>query len=304
MISFKIINGYNREEILKELRSNLRKEAAEMLNEIIFALDLDEDNDIEFGICLFSGCVIIRIFDMGRYLFIFPYAICEDADVRAAIDAVGEYAMREEISLTFTDVPAESLPLLCVFRHMDMDAEDENGECYRVRIKRESDLIEELPSIEYGRVKLNALCEADIADYASLCKDKNINKYWGYDYSEDICEPSDRYFYENAQLELASGVSVILAIRYQDKFVGEAVIYAFDGRGGAEFAIRLIPNFQGKGLGTETVRAISEVGKRIGLINLKSKIMKDNAASVGMLKKITNEFTEDADFVTFTIYLN
>lgn len=304
MISFRIINEDNKEEILTELSSELPKEEAETIREIIFSFGILEDGDIEFAICLFSGCVLIRIFDYGRYLFAFPYAISEAADMRAAIAAVREYAMREEIPLIFTDVPSESLPLLSGFRHMDIDAEDENGECYRVKIKRESDLIDELPSIEYGRVKLNALCEADIADYASLCKDKNVNKYWGYDYSEDVCEPSDRYFYENAQLELASGASISLAIRYEDKFVGEAVIYAFDGRGGAEFAIRLMPDFQGKGLGTETVRALCEVGRRIGLIRLNSKIMKENTASVRMLKKVSNEFAGDSDFVTFTIYLN
>ena len=303
MISFKIIDADNREEIIKELCSTIPEEA-ETVNEIIGGLDLDRDNDIEYGICLFLGCIILRIFDMGRYLFVFPYDICENSNLHRAIEAVGEYAMCEEIPLTFCDVPCECLSFFAGYRHMDIDAEDENGECYRVRIKRESDLIDALPSAEYGRVKLNALCEADIADYASLCKDKNVNKYWGYDYSEDICEPSDRYFYENALLEFSSGASVSFAIRYQDKFVGEAVIYAFDGRGSAEFAIRLLPCFQKMGLGTESVGAICDAARKMGLVKVYSKIMKDNTASVGMLKKITNEFTEDTDIVTFTICLN
>ncbi len=304
MISFKIINEDNREEVIRELSSNLSNEEAETLNEIISGLELDEDNDIEFGVCLFSGCVIIRIFDTGRYLFIFPYGISEVADVRGAIDAVGKYAMREEISLTLTDVPCECLPLFSGYRHMDIDAEDEDGECYRVRIKKESDLIDEIPEVELGRVKLNALEEADIADYASLCKDKNVNKYWGYDYSEDVSEPSDRYFYENAHLEFAAGASVSFAIRYGDCFVGEAVIYAFDGKGSAEFAIRLLPKHQGMGLGTEGVRAICSAAREIGLIKLYSKIMKANRPSLKMLKKVSDECIESDSFVTFTIYLN
>lgn len=52
MISFKIINADNREEIIKELCSSIPGEA-ETVNEIIFGLDLDGDNDIEYGICLF-----------------------------------------------------------------------------------------------------------------------------------------------------------------------------------------------------------------------------------------------------------
>jgi RimJ/RimL family protein N-acetyltransferase len=303
MISFKIINADNREEIIKELCSSIPGEA-ETVNEIIFGLDLDGDNDIEYGICLFLDCIILRIFDMGRYLFVFPYAVCEDADLRGAIDAVGEYAMREEISLTFCDVPCECLSLFSGYRHMDVDAEDEEGECYRVRIKRESDLIDEVPEAEHGRVKLNALSEADIADYAALCKDKNVNKYWGYDYSEDVHDPSDRYFYENAHLEFVSGASVSFAIKYEDRFIGEAIIYAFDGKGSAEFAIRLLPAFHGMGLGREGVRAICNAARKLGLIKLYSKVMKDNLPSVGMLKKVTDESDESNGFITFTIYLN
>ena len=303
MISFKIINEDNRGEIIKDLCSII-PEQAETVNEIISGLDLDSDNDIEYGICLFSGCVIIRIFDMGRYLFVFPYDVSEDANLRCAIDAVGEYAMREEIPLTFSDVPCECLSLFSGYRHMDVDAEDENAESYRIRIKRESDLIEEIPEIELGRVKLNALSEDDITDYALLCKDENVNKYWGYDYSADVKEPSDRYFYENARMDFASGASISLAVRYDARFVGEGIIYAFDGKGGAEFAIRLLGEYQGMGLGTEGVRAISRAGFKIGLVKLYAKVMSENLSSVNMLKKVADECSYNEDFTTFTIYLN
>lgn len=304
MISFKIIDEKNRNDILKELSLNLANEEKEMLEEIISGFDIDADNDIEFGICFYSGCLIIRIFDMGRYLFLFPYAILDNADLHEAIDAVAKYAIREEILLTFTDVPADYLYCFCGFRHMDIDAEDDNAESYRVKIKRESDLIDEIPEIELGRVKLNALCENDISDYSALCKDKNVNKYWGYDYSEDVSEPSDRYFYENAHLEFAAGTSVSFAIRYGDCFVGEAVIYAFDGKGGAEFAIRLLPEYQGIGLGPEGVKATCEAGRRLGLIRIYSKVIKDNLPSLKMLKKVSDECIESDSLVTFTIYLN
>lgn len=303
MISFKIINAENREEIINELCSIVPEEA-ETVNEIIMGLQFDCDSDVEYGICFFSGCIIIRIFDMGRYLFAFPYDICEDADLRRAIDAVAEYAMREEISLTFCDVPCEFFSIFAGYRHMDVDVEDEDGECYRVRIKRESDMIDEIPEVEHGRVKLNALSDGDITDYASLCKDKNVNKYWGYDYSEDVCDPSDRYFYENARLEFSSGASVSFAVRSDGRFIGEAVIYAFDCKGGAEFAIRLLPVYHGIGLGTEGVMAICAAARRLGLIKLYSKVMTDNIPSVKMLKKVADEALESDGVVTFTIYLN
>lgn len=304
MISFKIITMENKEQVVEELSKNRSPESRVILHDIMSGLDIDNEGDIEFAVCVCSGCALVRIFDMGRYMFAFPYEICESADVHLAIDSVREYAMREEISLTFTDVPAEYLSYFRGFRHMDMDAEDEDAESYRVRIKTECELIDEVPEITRERVELSSLREDDIQAYAVLCKDKNVNKYWGYDYTCDVKEPSDSYFFENAMIEFSSGVSMSMAVRCDGCFAGEAVIYAFDGKGGAEFAIRLLPEWQGGGLGTETVRALSQMGKNIGLVKLYSKIMKENKASISMLKKITDEYKEDDGCVTFTIYLN
>ena len=300
MISFKVLSEENKEKIIKELScsSAVRRELLELAGGLDFS-----DPDVEFALSYFSGCALVRVFDMGRYLFLYPFAIEDDADTAAALDAIAEYAMREELPLVIDDVPREYVSDFLIFRHIDVDARDPYGESYRIRVKTECELLNEIPEIDAGRVKLSALIEADIPEYARLCKDKNVNKCWGYDYSEDVSDPSDEYFYETALSELSMGVSLTMAVRYGDRFVGEAVLYAFDGRGCAEFAVRLLPEWQGKGLGTETVRAICAAAREMGLVRLCSRVMKENSASVNMLRKITDEHEEGECEVVFYVDL-
>ena len=303
MISFSMITNENRENIISSLFDKLSFREKEMVTDIIRSFDFD-DEDVEFAVAVFSGCLLVRVFDMGRYLFAFPYEVSENANVRSAIDAITEYAVREELELVFTDVPGESLSVLSGFRHMDIDAEDENAESYRVRIKNECSILTEIPGMERGRVTLNAISCSDIENYAMLCKDKNVNKYWGYDYSDDVASPSDSYFYEVMQEEFARGVSMSLAIRSDGSFCGEVVLYAFDGRGSAEFAIRLLPSYQGRGLGVESLLAAADIAKKIGLTTLRSKVFSKNLPSIAMLKKVADEWIVDGDSLIFTINLN
>ena len=291
MISFKVIKPDNVEEIGKIYGDGLSPAELDSLLQIAGLYVSEEDSDVEFAISVSSGCAIIRVFDMGRYLFLYPYEFLEDAVIENAIIAVSEYAMREELPLVFSDVPPESLCSFVGFRHINIDAEDSECQSYRVKIKTECDLISEIPEIDAGRVKLNAITKSDIPDYARLCKSENVNKYWGYDYREDANEPSDEYFFEIARRDFDLGLSLSLAIREKEKFVGEAILYAFDGRGGAEFAIRLLPEAMGKGLGRESVRAVFLLAESIGLCSLSAKVLSENFPSHAMLRPLMEAVT-------------
>ncbi len=283
MISFKEINSDNREELLPSLTLGINGGAKDAVREIVDNFTVCATEDIEYAFSVSSGCLLVRIFDTGRYIFAFPYEINEDADIKNAILEVSEYAMREEIPLVFTDVPLECFILFSGFRHMDIDAEDEIGETFRLKINSEAELLEEIPAAQWGRVKLTKLEEADIPLYAELSRDDSNNRFWGYDYKEDIEDPSDSYFYENAERDLLMGTAVTFAVRVSGEFVGEASLYAFDRRGGAEFAIRLLKSKQGKGLGTDTVHALIDAARKIGLVSLKARIMNENLPSIAML---------------------
>lgn len=284
MISFKILTEENFDSTVNELSAPLSDEARGEVYDLLSSFDLT-DEDLEFAVCLFSGCVLVRVFDMGRYFFLFPFEISEGADVRAAILAMREYAMREEIPLTVCDVPTESLSDFSGYRHMDIDAEDEECTAYRVRIKTECELMEKIPHIVGERVKLRELLPDDIPLYAKLCKDENVNKYWGYDYKEDVSSPQDEYFFENAASELARGVAFSMAVCEGKEFIGECTLYAFDGMGAAEFSVRLLPEFHGRGLGSEAVGLICDAARAVGLLRLRARVSEKNTPSLAMLQR-------------------
>lgn len=300
MISFKTLNEDNLEKVVASLAPT--DEIYSDFLELAHCLDLKLD-DVEFALSFSRGCALVRVFDMGRYSFLYPYAMTDDSDAASALFDIAEYAMREEIKLVVDDVPKECVGDFLSFRHIDVDAGDPEGESFRITVKTECELMADIPEVVLGRVKLDAITGADIHEYARLCKDKNVNRLWGYDYSEDAHDPDDSYFYETAMQELSAGVSLSLAIRYKGSFVGEAVLYAFDGRGGAEFAIRLLPEWQEQGLGTESVRALCAVASNIGLVRLSARILKENSASVRMLCKITDKCCEHGNEVVFYIDL-
>ncbi len=300
MISFKVLTEENKGEIISS-REFADAECGE-LAELVYSLDLTSA-DLEFAISYSHGCALIRVFDMGRYSFIYPYELSKGANVRAAISEIAEYAMREEIGLVVDDVPKECIRDFLSFRHINIDASDLLGEYIRITVKTECELCGEVPEVEAGRVKLNELTEGDIPEYSRLVRDKSVNKYWGYNYSEDISDPTDEYFYDMAHYERSLGISLSMAIRYNDAFIGEAVLYAFDGRGNAEFALRLLPEWQGRGLGTETVHAIKAAAREIGLITLTPRVMKENEASLKMLSKLSDSHYSDGDKYVFCFNL-
>ena len=302
MLSFKVISESSSERALNSFIPDLSVDEAGELYEIVESLDYSDD-EVEYAVSVSNKCAIIRVFDMGRYMFVFPYELSSDADISLAVDAVSEYAMREEITLTFTGVPRDYMPLMLRFRHIDCDAIDPDGEEFSVRVKTECEMLDEIPTVTRGRVTLSPIFEEDVEAYASLSRDSELNKYWGYNYSDDIASPADSYFYESAMAEFARGVSMSMAIRVEESFAGEVVLYAFDGKGCAEFAIRLFPEYHGKGLGEESIRALSEVASSIGLLNLRSVIMKDNIPSIKMLSKITDEVSDGGDRLVFDISL-
>ena len=284
MLSFKVVTNENKENIKEALSEKLSESEREELFEIIDSIDL-EDGDVEYAVTVSSGCALIRIFDFGRYLFVFPIELSDTSNPKRAVDEINEYAVLEEIERVFVDVPCEALVLFSGFRHLDLDAEDKEATSYRVRIKTELDLLSEIPEYIGERVKLNALTEADIPDYARLSKDENVNKYWGYSYSDDVENPSDEYFYENAVREFSARTSCAFAIRADGKFVGEAILYSFDGKGGADIAIRILPEYQRRGYAVETISAIREIAEKIGLTNLRAKIKNENTPSILLFEK-------------------
>ncbi len=303
MISFRVVNTENREEEINRFCKLLGNAITQELAAIIDNFVLSPEEDAVYAFSYVSGCALVRIFDLGRYFFAFPYEITEDADVSKAIDEIFEYAIKEGLNVEFTDVAAESLHLFKGYRHITLDAEDCSAEVYRVKIHTECTLLDEIPELIGERVTLNRILIEDVPLYAKLAKDGNINKYWGYDYKADNPNPKDEYFLETANMEFMSGVAISFAIRYCGEFVGEAQIYSFDGKGNAEFAIRLFSEFHGKGIASSAADLIYNFAASVGMTSLKAQIMKENIASISFAKKTMQLLGENGRALVYIRYL-
>ncbi len=285
MISFKEFSPDNRVEVAEHLLSLLPEAAEDITAVVESCLQMAEDNpDVELALCISNGCALVRIFELGRYYFAYPIALIDGADGYGALEELRAYSVKEEVPLVLVDVPREELlSAVGYFRHTSVDMSDAEGECFRVTAQSEASLLSELPLPSVAAVTLSPLLDEHTEPYAALCRDSEVNKYWGYDFRGDAPDAEDGYFIRSARMELARGVSVTYAATEKNNFVGEAVIYAFDLLGGAEIAFRLLPEWQGKGLGRATLEALIEAGRAMGLLRLYATVHGENVPSLKLL---------------------
>ena len=258
------------------------------------------DEDAEVAISGAFGCLLVRIYDGGEYLFSYPYPLTESADEAGAVEEIALYALREGLPLVFFDVPRDSLPVLLMgFRHADVDAEDEYAETYRVTVKSECALVKKAPEVTFGEVTLRELCDEDKESYARICLDAENNKYWGYDFREDEPDADADFFMSMAKNERDMGTAISFAALHGGDFFGEVALYAFDCRGGAEMAIRILPEYQGKGLSGDAIEALFEICKRIGLVRLYAEAFSENRSSVAFCSKYMERLSDEGGKVVF-----
>ena len=199
-------------------------------------LEISRDG-VEAAVSEYRGLLLLRIFD-GEYLFPYPVEIDAECENTDALAQIAEYALKEEIGLTFTDVPLCSVEYLkSVFPLAAVECSD--GECATLRIgtgifKPASDF-----EINTGNVQITRLKKEDVYTYARLNTDQNVNKYWGFDYKNATSEPDDEYFYNEALREEEAKIALTFAIRQNGELVGDVQIFRFDFYRGAEIAVRL-----------------------------------------------------------------
>lgn len=159
----------------------------------------------------------------------------------------------------------------------------------------------EPPYIETANLTLDLIAERDIPAYNRLCLDVYHNRYWGYDYRENISgEPPYDYFFRDAMADYENRVSLTLAVRRRGEFIGEAVINEFDLRGGANIGLRLLPEYTGRGYGKEAFAAAADFALyRLGLDSVSAYCYKENPASRRMLSSAMERAGEDDTYYYF-----
>ena len=307
MISFKILP--EREDVKEYLLSAkdlfTSDDALSEIEELLFdCLDMALEDDGEIAVAVSAGCFLIRIYqDENGYSFMCPIPINEEASVIDAAEDIRKYAIKEEIPVVFIDGYEDDLSEVCEpFRFTEPEAMDEDGGTFCVTAYTEADCLEELPTIEGERAILSPLSEDDVLEYARLCRHPEVNKLYGNDYRDDYgTDAPDEEFFLRANSEFYRGTSITLAIRYEGKLAGEAAIFAFDYVGGAKIAIRLLPEFWGKGLGSDALHVMLELAREIDIKRLTTAVKKENTPSIAITGKYMNYKTDEGDTAIFEI---
>ena len=165
----------------------------------------------------------------------------------------------------------------------------------------ELDRLQEIPILRSERLTLDALREEDKAAYNALCLDDARNRLWGYDWHKDYDgSPVEEYFLSVAREDFRQRRCVNFAVRLGDVFIGEAVLYNLDWRGGAELGCRIAPEYAGHGYGTEAFAAAADWALYgLGLARVVAKCFRENEASYQMLSACMHPSGEDETYFYF-----
>ena len=227
-----------------------------------------------------------RIYDGEKYVFPLPFMLSEDADAVTALTNLASYAVKEMIPLIITDVPREEIEFLCsVFPHIDAYTYEDDDDSFFIKVNNECDMLDEVPRTELDGITLDEICDSDKEVYAELCRNRELNRYWGYDVYADNPDGDADFYLNVVKREFNDGVAVTLAIREMGEFVGEATVYGFDYRGGASIAVRVLPGCHRRGIGSRAIRALIMLASDIGLKMLYAEILSENENSIKMTSK-------------------
>lgn len=301
MISFKPFDENSYGECLSFAACALSPADSGEIEEMFASLS-EMTEECEVGISAYSGCLLVRIYD-GEYFFAYPIAMTDGADEDGAVDALRLYAIKEEIPFILTDVPKESAELLeDKYANTEIYPEDEDEERYEVRFISECAKISEDRSFNFENGLSFVLPNDDyVSEYARLCRDDTVNRFWGYDYKCDARDCEDEYFLSEAELGIDSGCALTLFVLQGDRFVGEALLYYFNYLGGAECALRILPEYMGCGLGTKILDSLITTASDIGLNELYATVHPDNLPSVKLFEKKFEKRESDGENLKYLL---
>lgn len=175
------------------------------------------------------------------------------------------------------------------------------GEKLHISTRNELFNLNTIPSFRSDRLTYSAITEADKDAYNRLCLDDARNRWWGYDYRQDLFEElTEDYFLNVTKRDFAAKLAINFAIRLDGKFIGETVVYRFNARGEAELGCRILPEYAGSGYGAEAFRATAEwTLYSLGLRRLLAKCYHENESSWKMLSGCMRPSGEDEFFYYF-----
>lgn len=157
-----------------------------------------------------------------------------------------------------------------------------------ISVKTIFDNINEPIKLKTEKLNIDEITEKDKEDYFNLYTDDELNKYWGYDYREDLKgEATPEYFYTFQKKLKDKKEEYSLALRKDNKMIGELVLHNFDYYGAVEIGFRLFKEYQGKGYAVEGVEAlIKYTFEVLKAKKIKGKCFKENEKSFKVYSKL------------------
>ncbi len=241
-----------------------------------------------------QGCLIFRQYsDETGYYFEAPIPLNDSADVVAAYREIAEYCVRECIPEVIVGVPEEDVEYLeKTVPHKELFMQDDGS--YVLRVLTECMICDVLPELLYGDIYLGefAVCYAE--RYKKLVTDRGVNRYYGYNASDipgGVDAAAPQALIDEVRREFSMGEAMTFAVTVLSEegdnvFIGDGTLYAFTGRGGASIAFRILPEWQGRGYGSQLLVALLKIAEKIGLNTVEAEVMKENIPSISLLRKL------------------
>lgn len=164
--------------------------------------------------------------------------------------------------------------------------------------------IEASPTLHSARLTLREIGDEDVHHFGRLARNLERNRFWGWDWREGWKEegdPRDAWFLELTRNDFKARREISLGIYVSDTLVGEAVFHNFTYDHMVELGVRLLPEAEGQGYATETMRCMADYALCFwGLEKVVAKCYRDNLASKKMLQAAGLRATsEDNQFCYF-----
>lgn len=308
-ISFKPISGDEKRIGLGVLEDSLKyhPDKEEAMNILFGFSDASEDCGEECYAALSHDFVTCRFYDGARYIFTFPFPFSDGASedgCKTVLKELAEYAVEELVPLFISDIPRDNLDLFSsVFPSVKAACYADEEDLFSALVLNECLELEAIPVFCEGDIALKEIRDVDAGEYYRLCTDPSVTKYWGYDAAADRPEANGKELLAEALSEFDRGVAIVLGIYKSGVFVGDAEIYGFDYFGGARIGVRLLPEYQGKGIGSAALKLLIDGTGKMGLKELRTQVMKDNVGSVKMTSKFMEKISESRHAVQFYLSL-
>lgn len=168
---------------------------------------------------------------------------------------------------------------------------------FLMTVQTEAARLKRIPELKSERLTFGRIKKEETDEYFRLCYDDELNKFWGYDYKNDLDgELTEDYFYNVAKTDFANRTAVNFAIRKDGVFIGETVIYDFDYRGECKVGVRIFKEYAGKGYGKEAfARTVDFALYGLGIKKVLSSCYKENTPSVKMHGELMRKTGEDTE---------